>query len=124
VNLRDVIKKLEDRLPMLAGHDADFVMGCKLNVEEGYPVEAPAQARLHKLLVTALAVEPDFDDVANTEKPLSLMDMLNQLAGVGSILTQTERRLVLDWANKLQAGQELTMNEVQALFNLHTAKVV
>jgi hypothetical protein len=118
------LKKLESRLGLLPDHDADFVLGCKVSIEDGFPLDQQAQARLQALVTVALQIEPDYEEAVNAERPLSLMDMLNQLAGVGSILTQTERRLVLDWANRIQAGEPLSINEMQMLFNLHAAKVV
>jgi hypothetical protein len=116
-SIDELLKPLEAQLPLLPEKDQEFILGSRINVDSGFPLDAASVARLRQISQQLTSMGHD-----TLAEALSPKAALRNLAGIRHQLTLPEQQFANGIAAKLQQNQALTENEIMRLFNMHRAK--
>jgi len=116
-DVEQMLSYLETQLPMLSDSDQDFVIGCRLHIEEGVRL-TPQNIAVLKRIVATLSNTVH----SSMEIPLSPHKMLKDLATNHHILSHEEKKFLNRIAQQLQAGGRLGEYDVELLVKLYGSK--
>ena len=114
-----ILDALENKLAMLAPVDADFVLACKFTLAEGAKLTPEAQDNVRRI---ARLFGKTGHNVMSDEAPLSMGQVIRDLASSIHMLSPQEKQFAMQMATKIKAGQPLAENEMAALLRVHANK--
>jgi hypothetical protein len=117
-SIDELLKGLEAQLPLLPEKDQEFILGSRMNVDSGFPLDEGSKKRLRQINTQLTQVSHNALD----QPSLSPIDALRNLARIRQQLSASEQQFANALAVKLQRGETLPENELLRLFNMHKAK--
>lgn len=115
----ELLKELEAQLPLLPEKDQEFILGCRMNTDSGFPLDAASKQRLKKINRQLTEVG---HNTLNMGEALSPLAALRDLAGIRHRLSPQEQQFANGLALKLQQKVTLSGNEISRLFTMHKTK--
>ena len=112
-----LLSKLEGHLMMLSDADQGFVIGCRHHLDSGAQLTQANKAELRRIVDTL-----ENASHATLEKPLSISQMLKDLASNPHVLSFEEKKFLNRVAHAVKSNTKMGSYDVELLVKLYSAK--
>lgn len=120
-NVSGLVQALEAQLPLMGDDDRDFVLGCQVALDIGGIITPANTQRLLKIAKNLNAAGHDILG-GGVEPPLSLVNVLRDLANNIHTLLPHEKKFANEMARKIQTKEQPTPKEIERLLTIYNNK--
>ena len=117
-----VLQVLEGNMIMLSTVDQEFVIGCRQHLQLGGILTADNKQRLQQIAGSLSSTSHNTLGIGAGTPALSMQEVLRAFANNLSILSPQEKHFAAQMAQKLRSGKQLSLDEMQTLLSIYTAK--
>lgn len=118
-NVYVILAQLESKLAMLSEVDADFITGARYTLDEGGRLTPEAQLNIVRIAKT---VGQATHNVLSEHAPLSMVQVIKDLASSIHMLTPREKQFAEAMAAKIRDKVKMSEQELGLLLKIHAAK--